>query len=243
MGGVSCGRGGRRRVGSCARCGAGCRARAARRSRRRPRRWCTRSSISVRNAAPRTPPASPSRSTSTRSSSSSWPASTRSICSWYSEPTPAIPASVVSMCDGKTATPRTFTMSSVRPVSRAIRGNGLPHAHGSTMTRRQVAGPVPQQRRRLLPQGREHELALVAIGDGLERVGVDDLDDEVVGPVVDAVVRRALDPDTRPVELRHPVDVERLDAERLLDAPAHRVTPALRPEDPDPQRELVAHAV
>ena len=63
---------------------------------------------------------------------------------------------------GKTLTPRTISMSSVRPMQRT-RGPVRPQGHGVARTSDVVAGAEAQQRGGAVPQVREHELAGRAI--------------------------------------------------------------------------------
>ena len=78
------------------------------------------------------------------------------------------------------------------------------------------------------------------------RLGVDDLEQEVILPAVQAVLHlAAFAGDARPDDLRQAVDVDRLDAEPRLDVAAHGVGPRLGAEDADVQRqfaEVDAHA-
>ena len=56
-----------------------------------------------------------------------------------------------------------------------------------------VVGAVAQQGHGLLAQAGDHHLAHFAFGHGLQGLGIEDLDDEQVGPVVQAVVLVAVD--------------------------------------------------
>ncbi len=60
--------------------------------------------------------------------------------------------------DGKTLTPRTISMSSVRPMQRT-RGPVRPQRHGLDPDLDVVARAEAQQRRRAMPEMRQHELA------------------------------------------------------------------------------------
>ena len=57
---------------------------------------------------------------------------------------------------------------------------------------RDVPRPVADDRDALLGERREHDLAVLAVGHGLERLGVDDLDQEVVLEDVEPVLVHAL---------------------------------------------------
>ena len=73
-----------------------------------------------------------------------------------------------------------------------------------------VAGAVAEQRHRLLEQGREDELALVALVERRTGLRVDDLDEEVVLVDVEAVAHlEALGRDAGAAHLGEPVEVDR----------------------------------
>jgi hypothetical protein len=75
------------------------------------------------------------------------------------------------------------------------------------------------------------------LGDGLQRVGVDHLEEEVVLGEVEPALLRALAGDARPHHLREAVVVEGRDLELLLDLLPHRLRPRLGPEEPVLQGE------
>ena len=60
--------------------------------------------------------------------------------------------------EGKTLTPRTMSMSSVRPMHRT-RGPVRPHAHGPRPDLDVIARAEAQERRGAMPEMRQHELA------------------------------------------------------------------------------------
>jgi hypothetical protein len=76
--------------------------------------------------------------------------------------------------------------------------------------RPEVAGAVAEQRHRLLDEGREDELALDVLVERRARLGIDDLDEEVVLVHVEAVAYlEALGRHARAAHLRQPVEVDR----------------------------------
>ena len=68
--------------------------------------------------------------------------------------------------EGKTLTPRTISMSSVRPMQRT-RGAVRPQAQRPDAQPHVIAGAEAQQRRRAVDEMGEHELALGAVDDRL----------------------------------------------------------------------------
>ena len=96
-------------------------------------------------------------------------------------------------------------MSSVRPLIGAIRTSVRPQLHGSEL--RLVRSPVQvaDHRHGLFRQRREHEHALRPLGQWVERVGIDDLGQEVIlvdvgaGPLLVALAR-----DARPITSESP---------------------------------------
>ena len=93
-----------------------------------------------------------------------------------------------SICVGKTLTPRTIIMSSVRPVILSIRR--IDGRSGARQQPGEVPGAVTDHRHRLLRQRGEDELADLAVGQDLPGHRVDDLRVEVVLPDVQPVLRR-----------------------------------------------------
>ena len=100
-----------------------------------------------------------------------------------------------------------------------------PHGHAD------IARAVAQQRKRLFRDRREYQLTLCALGQDLAGVGVDDLGDEVVLVDVHPVLRAAFIRNARPGKLRQAVNIERLDAEVLLDVLPHLFAPRLGAEN------------
>ena len=82
----------------------------------------------------------------------------------------------------------------------------------------EVARPVAEQRHRLPLERCQHELADRAVRNGLEGIGVDDLDDVVVLPDVHAVLLGALEGNAGAAHLRHAEGVVSLDAKHVLNA-------------------------
>src|SRR6185312_1565579 len=117
---------------------------------------------------------------------------------------------------------------------RAAAGAGL------ATQRREIAGPVAEQRQRLLRQRREHELAELALLDGRAGRGIDGLDEEVILVHVRAALLLALERDARAEDLREAVDVERSDSECPFDLRAEGLRPGLGPVDPRAQTEPAA---
>ena len=99
-------------------------------------------------------------------------------------------------------------------------------------------GAVPDQRRALLHQRGDHDLAHLSVRHGLQGFGIDDLDIEIIIPVVHARIVFAVDADARAVDLRQAVDIVQLDAQTLADALAHLLAPALGADDALLQRIL-----
>ena len=93
-----------------------------------------------------------------------------------------------------------------------------------------VPGAVAQQRKRLLCDGGEYQLALAALGQHLAGVRVDDLSDEVVLVDVHPSLGGALEGDTGAGQLGEPVDIIRLDAQGILNVLAHLLGPGFRTE-------------
>ncbi len=114
----------------------------------------------------------------------------------------------------------------VHPLGRSAALAGL------LVERRDVAGPVADGGQALRGERREHELALLALGEDLAGVGVDDLGVEVVLPDVQpALDLGALDGDARADDLGEAVDVDGRHAQRRFDLLAHRVGERLGADD------------
>ena len=123
----------------------------------------------------------------------------------------------------------------IRP--RRTRRAAAPAGRG--VERRQIAGPVPEERHPLLAERREDELARHAGRHGLERLRVDDLRKEVVLGEVHPLPLGALDGHPGPRDLGEPVDVEGHQAEPLLDGGPHGLGPGLRAEEADPEAQRI----
>ncbi len=94
------------------------------------------------------------------------------------------------------------------------------------------AGAIAEQRHRLLLERREDELAFGALGERGARLGVDDLDEEVILVHVEAVAHlEALRRDARPAHLGEPVEVHGAEARQgAFDLCAQTVRPRLAAE-------------
>ena len=103
-------------------------------------------------------------------------------------------------------------------------------------------GAVPDEGRAFLDEGRDDDLAGLAVRNGLQGDRVDDLDVEEVVPVVHAGVILAADADAGAVDLGQAVDVVEFDAEFFGDALSHGVAPALGTDDTLLQVDLVLDA-
>ncbi len=119
-----------------------------------------------------------------------------------------------------------------------------PHVGAAACARLVVEpGDVPRaiahERQRVLRQRGDHQLAGLADRHRLERVRIDDLEQEMILPAVQA---RLLDVtfagDARAHHFRKAVNVHRRDAELILERAAHRFAPRLGPEYADAQRQL-----
>ncbi len=100
-----------------------------------------------------------------------------------------------------------------------------------------VAGAVAEHRHRLAGQRGDHQLARLAVGHRLERLGVQALDEEVVLLQVHPAARGAFAADAGPDHLRQAVVVEGEDVELVLDLAAHVLGPGLAAEVPEAERE------
>jgi hypothetical protein len=112
-----------------------------------------------------------------------------------------------------------------------MRAKVRPHA--------QVAGAVADERLGRPAEGRHDELADRALGQRFEGLGVDDLDHVVVFVHMHARLAETLEGHARPAHLGETVDVERVDAEALLDLAAHLVAPGLGSVEADPDGQVV----
>ena len=105
---------------------------------------------------------------------------------------------------------------------------------------REVMRAIADQRSAFLAQRGENQLPDLAVGHRRARVGIDDLDVNVVRPTCMPAARRRKCR-CRAVDLRQTVDVVDLDAQLVLNAVAHLLAPALRSDDALPQVKAVAN--
>ncbi len=144
---------------------------------------------------------------------------------------------------GYTFTPRMMSMSSLRPTIGPMRTSVRPHEHGAEREAADVARPVPDQRERRLRERRHDEHALLAFGELLARIRVDDLGEEVIlvhvraGSLLDALARHAGTDD-----LREPVDVRAADAQASVDLVTHTLGPRLGSDDGEAQAVVVGRS-
>ena len=128
--------------------------------------------------------------------------------------------------EGKTLTPRTMSMSSVRPMQRT-RGPVRPHAHVARPELDVVARAEAQQRRGAVAKVCQHELAVGAVveRDGGARLRLDQLGvDEAARAEVHAVLLLALAPE-RHADVADPHRLGHLRAPALLELGAERGSP------------------
>ena len=90
---------------------------------------------------------------------------------------------------------------------------------------------VAQQRHGFAVDGGEHQLAHFSVGNGLQRVRIDDFHDVVVLPDVHSVLLFALEGHARAAHFRHSEGVVCLDAQHLLDALAGVLAVGLGADD------------
>ena len=103
-----------------------------------------------------------------------------------------------------------------------------------------VARAVADHRQRLLGQRRDDQFAGLAHRQRLQRLRIDDLEQEMILPAVQPGLNAmALAGHTRPHDFGQAVDVNRLEPEPNLEIAAHGVAPRFRPKQPDPQGRLL----
>ena len=96
----------------------------------------------------------------------------------------------------------------------------------------EVAGAVADDREGLLAQRGEHQLALLALGQHLAGLGIDDLRVEMILPDMQPVLGlHAFLRHTRPQHFRQAVNIGRIQPERAFDLAAQRVRPRLCAEN------------
>ena len=104
--------------------------------------------------------------------------------------------------------------------------------------RAEVTRPVPQYRKRLLREARQHQDPNFAVRQSLAGVWVDDFGQEVIFHDHEAVSVCRLARHARPDHFGQAVDIDRNDAETGFDCFACRIRPRLSTEDPDLQRTV-----
>src|ERR1700694_3355465 len=102
-----------------------------------------------------------------------------------------------------------------------------------------VARAIAEHRQCLLGERRDDELARLALGDRPPAAGVDDLEEKMVLPAVQPVLRLALDGYARPHDLGQAINVDRLQAKPDLDLAPHGLAPWLGAEQPDLELALL----
>ena len=107
----------------------------------------------------------------------------------------------------------------------------------------QIAGAVTDQWNRLLAEGRHHHLSDFAIGDRSQRIGIQNLQQVVVGPVVNPLMPPTIQSGTWAVQLGQAGDVEHvLKPHEVLDPFPHGIAASLGPEDHFFQRNPIFQA-
>jgi hypothetical protein len=89
-------------------------------------------------------------------------------------------------------TPLNLMVSSLRPLMRECRHERTAGT-ASGNDAGDVPGAVSNQRGGLLAQGGDHHLPPLAVGQGLQGLRIDNFQDVVIAPVVDAVMVAAFD--------------------------------------------------
>ena len=113
----------------------------------------------------------------------------------------------------------------------AVAGGGVEH--------RQVAGAVAQHRHAFFGQSGQHQLALFAVRQYLAADRIDDFGEEMVFIDVQAVLAGAFAGHAGADDLAEAVDVERLDAESLLDLLPHSLRPGFGAKYAGFEREVL----
>src|SRR5262245_7825426 len=101
---------------------------------------------------------------------------------------------------------------------------------------RDVARAIADHRQRLLGERRDDELSLGALGQDPAGLGIDDLEEKVVLPAVQAFLRLAFHRYARPHDLGQAVDVDGAYSEAVLQLLPHGLAPGLGAEHADLER-------
>ena len=105
-----------------------------------------------------------------------------------------------------------------------------------------VLGPVADQRERLFGDAGKYEFPLLAVRDGLTRLGIDGLHDEVVFIDVHAVLFAALKRNAGTGNFSEAIYVIGLDPETAFNVMTHLLRPGFRAEDAGFELDLVAQS-
>ena len=119
-------------------------------------------------------------------------------------------------------------------------------ASARTFTRNDTGHVVrteTDERRALLDQRRNDDLAPLAVRHIFARLRIDDLQIDVIIPVVHAALIVTADTDAGSVDLREAIDIINLDAEFALDAVPHFFAPALGTDHALLQVDLILQAL
>ncbi len=108
---------------------------------------------------------------------------------------------------------------------------GTAAAAGGIGHRGQIPGAVPEQGNAFLGQRGQHQLAHLALGQGVACGRIDNLGQEMVFPQVHAAVLGAVNGNARSHDFGEAVDIMGINAHFLLYGLAHAVRPGLAAEN------------
>ena len=103
-------------------------------------------------------------------------------------------------------------------------------------------GAVPNKGGSLLSQSGDDQLAAFSIRYVLSGMGINDLEVQVIVPIVHAAFVITAHSDTRTVNFRQAVNIVKLDAKLVGNAAAHFFAPALRADHALSQMDLILNA-
>ena len=103
----------------------------------------------------------------------------------------------------------------------------------------EVVSPVTDQGSALLDQGRDDDLAPLSVRKRLEGNGINDLQIEIIIPVVHVLALAAVDADAGAVDFGQAIDIIELDSQDTADTFAHGLAPALASDDALFEHDLV----